>query len=396
MTAFLLSACQDGPEPEPATVEDQAEAESTQGAHDSTEPDWAGTESLTLTGDEISSLGLQTIQAEHRSLATRLSVMGRVLENRTLKAIVSYPFSARIARIDVGLGEWVEPGQTLVLLQSEEVGVAISEFYKAEADHALAQVDYERESQLFENGVGARKNFSAAEAGLRVAEANLDAAEKKLHVLGFTEEQMHLLTETHQVSPNIPVTAPIAGKVVANSAVLGGMVDESTEILTILDPTHLWVEADVYERDIARVALGQRVEITVPAYPDETFLGTITYISDLLDPESRTITVRTEVANPNLKLKPGMFADIVIELSKNGGGLALPSEAILDDEGHALIFVRRDDHTFEPRRVVSGTMEEGWIEIAEGLAPGDVVVTTGNFQLKSLLYQAVLEAGHIH
>jgi cobalt-zinc-cadmium efflux system membrane fusion protein len=339
---------------------------------------------------------LETVVAGHRSLASHLSVMGRVLEDRTLKAIVSYPFSARIAAIEVGLGEWVEPGQTLVVLQSEEVGIAISDFYKAEADHALAQVDFERESALFENGVGARKNFSAAEAGLRVAEANLDAAEKKLHVLGFTEDQIHLLNETHQISPNIPLVAPIRGKVVAKTAVLGGMVDESTEILTILDPTRLRVEAAVYEQDIARVLEGQSVAVAVPAFPGETFHGTITYISDILDPETRTITVRTEVANPELKLKPGMFADVTIQVSHNGGTLAVPVEAVLDDHGYALLFVQRDDHSFQPRRVRPGVSEEGWVEITDGLAEGEIVVTTGNFQLKSLLYEATLEAGHVH
>lgn len=359
-------------------------------------PEWAGTETLVLTAQELESIQLRTVTAEHRSVASRLSVMGQILEDRSLKAIVSYPFSARIADIEVGLGDWVQPGQTLVVLQSEEVGIALSDFYKAQADHALAQVDFERESALFENGVGARKNFSAAEAGLRVAQASLDAAEKKLHVLGFTEEQIHLLKETHQISPNIPLVSPIRGKVVTKNAVLGGMVDESTEILTILDPTRLRVEAAVYERDIARVREGQPVEVTVPAFPGEVFQGTITYISDLLDPETRTITVRTVVANPDLKLKPGMFADVSIVLSQNGGSLALPAEAILDDDGYALIFVQRSDESFEPRRVTPGISEGGWIEVVDGLATGERVVTTGNFQLKSLLYEAALEAGHVH
>jgi cobalt-zinc-cadmium efflux system membrane fusion protein len=138
------------------------------------------------------------------------------------------------------------------------------------------------------------------------------------------------------------------------------------------------------------------VEVTVPAFPGEVFQGTITYISDLLDPETRTITVRTVVANPELKLKPGMFADVSIVLSQNGGSLALPAEAILDDDGHALVFVQRADESFEPRRVTPGISEGGWIEVVDGLALGERVVTTGNFQLKSLLYEAALEAGHVH
>jgi cobalt-zinc-cadmium efflux system membrane fusion protein len=353
-------------------------------------------EAIRLTEDEVAAVGLQTAGVELRPLADRLSAMGRVLEDQYRKAIVSYPFSARIAEIDARVGDWVEAGQTLVVLQSEEVGVAVSEYYKARADHALADVNFQRESQLLENGVGARKNFSSAEAELRVTEATLDAAEKKLHVLGFTEEEVELLNETHQVSPIIPLVAPIAGKVITNTAVLGGMVDESTEILTILDPTHLWVEAAVYEKDVASIHEGQRVDVSVPAYPDDTFRGTIAYISDVLDPETHTITVRTEVANPELKLKPGMFANVDIELNRNGEALSVPREAVLDDKGLSMVFVQTDSLTFEPRQIRLGARENGFVEVAEGLSLGEAVVTRGNFQLKSKLYEEVLSSAHVH
>jgi cobalt-zinc-cadmium efflux system membrane fusion protein len=190
--------------------------------------------------------------------------------------------------------------------------------------------------------------------------------------------------------------APIAGKVVTLDAVLGGMVDESTEILTLMDPSRLWVDAEVYERDIARVRVGQEVEVTVPAYPEETFPGKITYISDVLDPETRTITVRTEVDNAGLRLKPGMFADLDIKLNENGTALAVPAEAVLDDQGRNLVFIRIDTRRFEPRYVTLGAAEDGFVEIARGVERGEEVVTSGSFQLKSKLYEAILEAGHIH
>jgi RND family efflux transporter MFP subunit len=174
------------------------------------------------------------------------------------------------------------------------------------------------------------------------------------------------------------------------------MVDESTEILTLMNPTVLWAEAEIYERDIARIQIGQSVEVTVPAFPDDVFRGTISYISDMLHPETRTITVRTEVTNTGLKLKPGMFADLTIELSQNGHAVAVPSDAILDDQGLPFLFVARDSRHFEPRLVTVGASGGGFVEILSGLEVGEEVVTTGNFQLKSKLYEAVLEAGHIH
>ena len=351
---------------------------------------------ITLTQLELEAVHIETIEANLRSLTSELSAMGRILANQHRTAIVSYPFTARVAQIDARVGDWVEAGQKLVVLQSEEVGEAASAFYRANADFELAQLNHERETQLFGRGVGARKHSLAAEAGLRVAEANLNAAEKKLHVLGFSEDEIVVIRESHQVNPIIALYSPIAGKVTSSSVVLGEMVDESTEILTIMDPTLLWVDAEVYEKDIAQIQTGQHVAIAVPAYPADVFRGSITYISDVLNEDTRTITVRTEVPNPDGKLKPGMFANVTIELTKNGAAVAIPVEAVLDDDGKRLVFIRMGTLRFEPRHVTTGTREGGFVQIVSGIEVGEDVVTTGNFQLKSKLYEAILEAGHVH
>jgi cobalt-zinc-cadmium efflux system membrane fusion protein len=400
--ALFLSACGDKETPvqEASDAGDQPASQAVDVAASPGEgalPEWVGTGTeVELSEEEMVAINLQSVRAERRSIASRLQIMGRLLAHQLRQAIVSYPFSARVASIEARVGEWVNPGDPLVVLQSEEVGTATSTFYSANADFELAQVNFERETQLYESGVGARKNLSSAEAGLRVAEANLNAAEKKLHVLGFTEEEMELLRETHQINPTITLFAPIAGKVVTNNAILGAMVDETTEILTVMNPNVLWAEAEIYERDIARVRTGQGVEVTVPAYPGEVFRGTISYVSDILDPETRTITVRTEVNNTGLKLKPGMFADLNIELNQNGHAVSVPVDAVLDDHGLPMLFVRKEGQHFEPRLVTVGASGGGFVEIVSGVEVGDEVVTTGNFQLKSKLYEAALEAGHIH
>ena len=389
MVAFLAS-CGGSAPPNADTSADEQHAQS---SVPGTESEF---EDILLTADEIEAVHLETATSTVRALASELSAMGRVLANQHRTAIVSYPFSARVARNDVRVGAWVDIGQELVVLQSEEVGTATSEFYKAEADHRLAQLNHERETLLYESGVGAQKNSITAEAGLTVALANLDAAEKKLHVLGFSEEEITILTDSHQVNPVIALFAPIAGKIISNNVVLGEMVDETTEILTIMDPRLLWVDAAVYEKDIARIRTGQDVAISVTAYPNDTFGGNITYISDVIDDDTRTITVRTEVPNADNRLKPGMFANVVIKLGTNGGAVAVPVSAVLDDAGRRLVFIRTELNRFEPRHVTTGTREGDFVEIVSGIEVGEEIVTTGNFQLKSKLYEALLEAGHVH
>lgn len=395
LTVAFLASCA-GPSEQQANSDEQLASESS--ASEVTRDNgvgWAENAVVQLTDSELAAVHLETVRASLRPVSAHLSAMGRVLANQYRKAIVSYPFSARIAEIHVRVGDWVEVGQQLVVLQSEEVGEATAAYYRASADHQLAKLDFERETQLHENGVGARKNLVAAEAALKVAEANLDAAEKKLHVLGFTEDEIQLIRDTHQINPIISLFAPISGKVISDSAVLGEMVDESTEILTIMDPSVLWVDAEIYEKDIAKIKAGQEVAVTVPAYPDDTFQGSVTYISDVLNEDTRTITVRTEVANAGSKLKPGMFANVAISLNHAGEALAVPSDAVVDDRGQHFVFVKRDDR-YHPQLVTLGWREHSFIEITSGLEEGDEVVTRGSFQLKSKLYEDVLTRAGVH
>jgi cobalt-zinc-cadmium efflux system membrane fusion protein len=350
---------------------------------------------IELSDEEKEVLEIVTVEASLKPLRSHLQAMGKVLAHPLRKAIVSYAFPARISQIHVKIGDWVKAGKMLVTLQSEEVGIAKSEFYKAQADYELAKVNFERQKRLFDRGVGAKKDFLAKEAEFKVAQANLNAAEKKLHVLGFTEEQVKVISETHQINPIITLFAPIQGKIIENKAILGAMVDQETEILTIMNPTILCIDAEIYERDIAKIRIDQEVEVSVPAYPGETFKGNTSYISDVLHEETRTITVRTEVENKSYKLKPGMFADIKIFLNHQSNALVVPEEALLDDKNEKIVFVKSDGKYFY-QIVETGAREKGYVEILSGIQEGDIVVTNGNYQLKSKLYDEILKKAGVH
>jgi cobalt-zinc-cadmium efflux system membrane fusion protein len=350
---------------------------------------------LELSPEETKAVNLKAAKVGRRPMRNQLRAMGKVLVPQTKKAIVSYPFPARISDIHAQIGDWVESGQKLVTLQSEEVGNARAEFFKAQADFELARRNLEREKTLFDRGVGAQKNLLTTEAEFKVSEAVLDAAEKKLHVLGFTEGMVQELEKTHQINPTISLHAPIGGKVIASTAVRGAMVNQDTEILVLMDPTVLWIEAEIYERDIAKIKIGQDVEVSVPAYPGEAFPGKISYVGDVMKEDSRTITVRTEIRNKEYKLKPGMFSDMVVFLNHPDEVLAVPEAAVLDDRDRKIVFVSvAEGYRLQPVRV--GIKEGGYWEVLEGLAEGDEVVIAGNYQLKSKLYEELLHSSHVH
>jgi cobalt-zinc-cadmium efflux system membrane fusion protein len=361
-------------------------------------------------------VGIEVEQVDYRQCRSLLQAMGKILAPQQQTAIVSHPFPSRVAEIHVGIGEWVEKGQALITLESQEVGAAKSEFYKARADLELAQLNLAREKRLSETGIGIKKNLLAAEAEQKIAQSNEEAAEKTLHVLGFTEAQVQEIAETHQISPAITLYAPIEGKVVSNEAVLGMLVDQSTEIMKIIDPTVLWIDAQIYEKDLAKVKIGQRVEITVPAYPEIVFQGRLSYIGDVVDDQTRTITLRAEVRNRmaeeaveqaafedpqaevddhHFLLKPGMFADVDVRLNGDEPVLAVPASAVLEEGDQKIVFVCHDG-AFVRREVETGVVDGQYRQIIRGLEADEQVVTEGNYQLKSQLHGEALHAAHTH
>jgi cobalt-zinc-cadmium efflux system membrane fusion protein len=350
---------------------------------------------LPLSPEQEQSLGVQTMTVAARPFRTTLKAMGEVTVPLPRKAIVSCAFPARVARIHVGIGSWVRRGQPVVTLQSDEVGLAKTEYQKAQAALDLARRTYEREKQLYEHGVGAQKTFLITESELRVAEATRLAAERRLHVFGMSDEEIRALAGDHGSPAELTLTAPIDGKVVDCGAVLGAMVDASREILTIVDTRILWVDGEIFERDVAQVRLGQRVAVRVPAFPGEIFEGTVTYVGDAVKRETRTIAVRTEVPNPDQRLKPGMFANLVFLLGERPSVVAVPAQAILDDTEGPLVFVRTAAG-YQARRVELGAQDNGNREIVHGVSAGEVVVTSGHYQLKSKLREESLKGGHTH
>jgi cobalt-zinc-cadmium efflux system membrane fusion protein len=353
-----------------------------------------GRHHVLLTPDEERMIHVSTTAAELHPLRSRLQAMGTVYAPPDRKAVVTAAFPARVGEVLVRVGQWVRRGQGLVVLNAETVGEAKAAHVKARAALELAESSYEREERLLARGVGARKAFLAAENQRKLARSDLESAEKRMRVLGLSEAEVEAVRSSGDVDTRITLHAPIAGKVTDTTPVVGSMADPSTTLLTIVDPRTLCVDAEVYERDLAKLRTGQEVSVAVPAYPGETFRGRIGYIGDEVKAETRTITVRTEVENAAERLKPGMYADVNLFLEEEAPALALPERAVLDNLGEKMVFLRTAEG-YLPQAVEVGTRQGGYVEIVRGLERGDEVVVEGNYQLKSKLLAAALQGvGH--
>jgi len=351
--------------------------------------------SVALSLNQNDDIEIATEAVSYRPVRSVHTAMGKILAPQNRLARVSYAFPARVSAIAVQVGDWVKKGQAVMTLQSEEVGRAKAEYYKSIADAELARANYEREKRLSSRGVGAAKNVLASEAELKVAGSNLEAAEKKLHVLGFSEDDVRAASNTHQVNPEVTLFSPIGGKVIEQKAILGGMIDQSSELMTIMDPTMLWIEAEIFERDIGTISIGQEVEVTVPAFPGHVFRTRLNYISDILKEDTRTVSVRAELDNKLFRLKPGMFADMTILTRKEQRVLAVPTQALLDEGDQQIVFVKSENQ-YAPRVVTVGARQNGYCEIVDGVQKDDLVVTLGNYQLKSKMHDEELKKAGIH
>jgi len=176
------------------------------------------------------------------------------------------------------------------------------------------------------------------------------------------------------------LTAPIAGIVIERNATIGATVGSDANVFKIIDISRVWIDANVFEKDIERVRFGQEVKVKVPAFPGRTFSGRVILVSSVVDPETRSVKVRTEVPNLDNRLKPDMFANVEIITDLHSTAISIPQSAVLKDGEKQVVFVA-DGSAYKKREVTVGIASNDRVEIIEGLAAGDKVVVKGNYLL---------------
>lgn len=180
--------------------------------------------------------------------------------------------------------------------------------------------------------------------------------------------------------PVVSVTTPITGVVVHRDVELGEAIEPGKHIMHVMNLSRVNIECDVFESDISRITLGQMARVKLLAYPDREFMGNVTYIANTLDPDTRTIHVWVNIDNIENLLKPEMFATVAIVVNKGEGVLAIPKAALLKEAGETFVFIENGD-AFNRQDIVTGASDDRYIEIKEGLVPGDRVVTDGKRQV---------------
>lgn len=205
-----------------------------------------------------------------------------------------------------------------------------------------------------------------------------------------TGDVLALVQTPELIGKPLELRAPIDGIVTERNQAMGELVDKTSAVYVISDPADLWVIAEIKERDLAAVKVGQEASFTVLAYPGETFRGKVVRIANRVESDSRTIEARIEVKNEDGRLKPGMFADVEITTTVMKDVLVISDAALQTDEDKQVVFLALDGSKFEKREVKLGLEQHGRVEVLEGIKPGDKVVTEGSFILKSEMLKGEL------
>jgi cobalt-zinc-cadmium efflux system membrane fusion protein len=291
-----------------------------------------------------------------------------------------------VARLAVGVGDRVRRGQVLGEIESAEVGQARADFIAARARAAASEVNLRRESELAERHISSSRERELAEAQAVAERAALRAASERLRAIGLTSADIAAVEKRDQ-GGRVSMRAPIDGVVLKRPVTLGQAVERATDAFEIADTAHVWVDLDLYEKDLSHVQVGQGVEIRADAYPADLFKGRVAYVVPVVDAATRTAKVRIELANPQGKLSFGQLitARLVGEASRASSPvLAVPRGAVQRVEGRTIVFIEKPGG-FEQRAVEIGAAAGDEVEVRRGLEGGERVAADGAFLLKSEL-----------
>jgi len=355
---------------------------------------------------KLSNMQLQIEEAKVGPLVRAVSATGSVGYDQLRLARIRPVARGRIEALDVTAGDRVVAGQRLAILDNFDLSAAHSKVLSAEAalNQAKAQLRaanaaYDRAASLIRNDLVTQAELEARRATAATMEADLRTKEAELRQ--YREEEARLMpvraaadTNSSDDQPTLDargaIVAPFAGVVDSVSVANGEIVDPATPIFTVSDLSTVWVQADVAERDLGTVKVGDTVEARVSAFPGRVFPGRVTYIPDQIETTTGMAKVRCEVPNLGGALRVNMFAAVTILSPQDGNAVLVPSSSLQEINKQSVVFVPTGDGQFVWRPVHTGLVANGKAEVTSGLAAGTPVVGEGSYWLKAALMQSTI------
>ncbi len=321
------------------------------------------------------------VSVQTRDIADQLDVDGVVAPDVSLTVHVTSLSSGRVVDLRAHLGDQVEKGQVLVVIRSQDLAVAISDYQKAMADEILTRKALDRAKLLYDHGAIAEKDVETAQDAEEKAKVDVTTASERIRILGG---------DLNNLSPIIEVKAPVSGTIVEQNTAGGEgvkSIDNSPNLFTIADLSRVWVLCDVYENNLRQVHLGDYVQVRLNAYPGRVFKGRISNISSLLDPATRTAKMRVTLANVDGLFKPGMFATATFTSRGSTKRMALPTSALLRLHDKDWVFRKEGDRKYRRVEVVAGAqLPDGYQTVLSGIREGDQLVAN------ALQFSAAIES----
>lgn len=368
LLALGLCGCQKEQPPEKA-VEKKAAVEEKAAAE--------GPVVLKVEGEMLHSLKLEKVHEEMRQVV--LSATGKLGFNEDEVARIIAPVNGQVQQLGIKIGSEVRKGDRLFFLNSRDAAAAMTDNMEETKDLELALKTQRMAKDLFEHQAGSRMAVEQSQRDVEKAKARVTRTEEALRILGVAP------STDGKLDPRIPVLSPRAGTVIERSVTEGQFVQPEHEPLVIIsDLSTLWAQADIFERDMRNVKVGQRAQLTTAAYPDRVFSAQVSYMAQVIDSETRTVKVRFTVANPGRTLKPEMFVSVRLFLNESEKCILVPTSAVFAIGEKNFAYKKASADQFVRVEVKEDGSEGGRMRVVSGLTPGDEIVSAGALLLRQM------------
>lgn len=312
---------------------------------------------VTLRPEQITHFRANQFEVTRKELVKQIRLLGTVLKSEERQSNIPARVSGRVEEVFVqSTGSFIKKGDPVLKFYSPKLLTGGDEYLLA------------------------KKNYSKNKDNREFKDL-LSQSKQRLKLWGILDIQLDKWAKENKIPREITIYSPVTGIVESKNAIQGKYFQEGESFFNLVDLNTLWVEMDVYEHDSSLVSLGQQVEIEFNAYPGETWNGVIDFVNPVLDKKTRTLKVRTTLNNSQGKLRPGMAGVASISLKLDGKPIVIPRKSIIDTGNRKVVWILKKNNSYQAMEVRTGFEAGGFVEVKDGLAEGDLVVTDGNFLL---------------